>query len=139
MNSSGCPARKEGRCAQKPLGTDHFLDRSGKPFFPHEQDYAVVGAPGRAPFRPASFRGNRIGPPDEKPFPPMPFLCNALPSRLQANFFAEKNNNRGEQKGNEKALALRLFSYLRSGFQIKKRFEVIRGFRLFFQPSPRYW
>jgi hypothetical protein len=37
----------------------HFLDRAGKPFFAQEQDDSVVGAPGRAPDRPASFCGKK--------------------------------------------------------------------------------
>jgi hypothetical protein len=71
---------------------DHFLDRAGKPFFPQEQSDSVVGAPGRAPDRPASFCGKTIGPPAGILFPPMLFAHNGLASEPQAWFSAEKKD-----------------------------------------------
>jgi len=70
------------------------LDRAGKPFFPQEQGYSVVGALGRAPDGPASFCGNTIGPPVANLFPPMLFPRNAFPSGQQACLFAEMKNTK---------------------------------------------
>jgi hypothetical protein len=66
------------------------LDRAGKPFFPQERGYSVVGAPDR----PASFCGNTIGAPAGILFPPMLFPRNALTSGPQACFFAEKKRKK---------------------------------------------
>jgi hypothetical protein len=73
------------------------LDRAGKPFFPQEEGYSVVGAAGRAPDTPASFCGNKIGSPAAVFLPPMLFPRNTLPSGPQACFSPEKN--RTEVKG----------------------------------------
>jgi hypothetical protein len=64
--------------------------RAGKPFFAQEQGDSVVGAPGRAPDRPASFYGKTMGPPAGILFPPMLFAHNGLASRPQANFSVEE-------------------------------------------------
>jgi len=66
------------------------LDRAGKPFFPENSGYSVVGAPGRAPDRPASFCGNTIGSLDGILFPPMLFPRNGLASGPQSGFLPKK-------------------------------------------------
>jgi hypothetical protein len=73
---------------------DHFLGRAGKPFFAQEQGNSVVGAPGRAPDRPASLCGKTIGPPAGILFPPMLFAHNGLASGPQAWFSAEEKGTK---------------------------------------------
>jgi hypothetical protein len=73
---------------------DHFLDRAGKLFFPREQDYSLVGAPGRAPDPPASFCGKTIGPAPGILFPPMLFAHNGLASGPKARFSAEEKGTK---------------------------------------------
>jgi len=68
--------------------------RAGKPFCAHEQGDSVVGAPGRAPDRPASFCGKTIGPPAGSLFPPMLFAHNGLASGPQARFSADKKGTK---------------------------------------------
>jgi len=70
------------------------LNRAGKLFFAHEQVDSVVGAPGRAPDRPASFCGETIGPPAGILFPPMLFAPNSLASGPQARFSAEERGQK---------------------------------------------
>ena len=71
--------------------------RAGRPFSFREQGYSDVGAPGRAPERPAPFFGSRAGSPGRIPSPPMLFPRNALASGLQACFEAEKGLLKGGQ------------------------------------------
>ena len=73
------------------------MDRAGKLFFAHEQVDSVVGAPGRAPDRPASFCGETIGPPAGILFPPMLFAPNPAKggtSGPQARFSAEEKGTK---------------------------------------------
>jgi hypothetical protein len=68
--------------------------RAGKPFFLRKHRFSDVGAPGRAPDRPASFCGKMMGTPAGILFPPMLFAHNGLASGPQARFSAEKRKQK---------------------------------------------
>ena len=78
------------------------MDRASKPFFAQEQGDSVVGAPGRAPGRPASFCGKTIGPPAGILFPPMLFAHNGLASGPQARFSVEEKGIKVKGGGGQK-------------------------------------
>ena len=54
------------------------MDRAGQPFFPEGKGYSVVGAPGRAPVKPAASCGSRSEHPGSEPARPMLFAQKLL-------------------------------------------------------------
>jgi hypothetical protein len=68
--------------------------QGGQAVLAQEQGDSVVGAPGQAPNRPASFCGKTIGPLVGILFPPMLFAHDGLASGPQARFSAEERGTK---------------------------------------------
>jgi hypothetical protein len=89
---------------KKPQGPDHFLDRACKLFFPREQGYSVVGAPGgsaelaevRAPNGPRHPTERRSDLRFVILFPSMLFARKALTSGPHACIFRGNENHKSE-------------------------------------------
>jgi len=78
--------------------------KGGQAVLGQEQSDAFVGAPGRAPDRPASFCGKMMGPPAGILFPPMLFAHNPAKAGLPGHKLGfpqrKGNKNKGGKASN---------------------------------------